>query len=132
MEIVYRNTLHSSKQKPFLLFVINGKLHLFSGRAIPGIVSVKDRNSFESGATVYTLQVSNDIRVITSTKSNDDCICDGLSETLGFRLSTWTDYADALNVEVDEISTFINRHWPISAEKINLNTKAINKLLSRN
>lgn len=131
MEVVYRNTLHSNKQKPFLLFVVNGKLHLFSGRAIPGIVSVKDRNSFESGATVYTLQLNDNTRVITAAKSNDGCVCNGLNEALGSKPCTWKDYAVALNVSVYEVMTFVRTTWPVTASKIDTNTKVLESIIPR-
>jgi hypothetical protein len=129
MEIVYRNTLHSSKQKPFLLFVINGKLHLFSGRAIPGIVSVKERQSFESGATVYTLQLNDSVRVITAAKLNDGCVYNGLNEVLGSKSCTWKDYAVALDVSVHEVMTFIRATWPVTASKIDTNTKVLESII---
>jgi hypothetical protein len=118
MQITYRNSFQSHKQKPFLLLVGNGKLHLFSGRAIPGIVSVKERKYWNSGTTVFILETNNNVRAFTGAQLQNGCVFDSLCESIGKRLYTWTDYASELNVTIDEVIEFFKKNWPYTAQKV--------------
>jgi hypothetical protein len=121
MEVVYRNSSQSRKHKPFLIFSAKGKLHLFTGRAIGGVVSVKDRNCWDTGVIVYTLEVNPNARVISGNEFLDNrCIALGLEESFGKKLLTWNDCSKAFETSVEEVSSFIGAHWPTTANAFNI------------
>jgi hypothetical protein len=119
MEMVYRSKLPSKNNKPFLVFSVEGKLHLFTGRAIGGIVSVKERHSWNMEVAAYTLEVAKGVKVISGNELlKDKCVANALSELCGDNLPTWEDCAKVFEVTVDEVKTFISTHWPFTAENI--------------
>lgn len=101
---------------------------MFSGRAIPGVVSVKDRQYWDSGVATYTLQTHDSVRAFSGTQRDPDCICSGLVESLNKLFLTLKDYSTSFGVSEEEVMRFMKTHWPRSAEKIEANDSSLKSL----
>lgn len=132
-EITYSNSsLYLNKYKPFLFLVKGGELYLFSGIAISGVLSVKDRKNFQSKKTIYTLSINNGVVVVEGLQDvNTNCIIDSLKKTFQKEIVKWNDLATALNVSGYNIREFFCKHWPITAGKIDDNDDVTSKPVSR-
>lgn len=105
-------------RRAWLIFLKNGKIHLFKGESIPGIVAVVSKTFVKEGKWShyrYSLLVNPGVRFLSGhTGWNTGTFREGLNDALKgyYPTSRWHEIANALNVPVGELREFLTTFRP--------------------
>lgn len=124
MKFEWSNQLGSRDRKPWLLLVREGRVHVFSGENIPGVVAVVGTDYCKNGKwsyTTYRLELATGVRAIDGRDGwETGRFVEGLCAAVGFSrpIDRWTDVAEALGVAVPEAMRFLRAWRPKAAARL--------------
>lgn len=121
--LTWSNGIGNRSRKPFLLFVKNDKVMVFTGELIPGICVVRGTDYTRSGKwshTTYRLEVAPGVRVISGHDGwETGRFVEGLGAAVRVKTpDTWVETAEALGVSVPSCMDFLRSWKPKMAEKL--------------
>ena len=113
-EVKWNDCLGNRGRKAWLLLLKDDQVHVFRGKAIPGIVAIKGSNYYKQGKWSYT-----DYRLIVPKSERIIKGRDGW-ETGTFReavnADTWMECANALGISLSSAQDFLRSFRPKDAE----------------